>query len=161
MQKPEELLISVIIPAHNTEAFIQDAIYSVLQQSHKNLEIIVVNDASTDNTLSKVLEINDPRIKVFTNPERLGAHRSRNIGFENATGDFIALLDSDDIALSKRLEKQLNFLIKNPKVDAVSGGYIMFGDDIEEKTLLSATNSEYIRAFLLLKNPLVNPAIMF
>src|SRR5688500_9174840 len=99
MQKPEQPLVSVIIPAHNTEAFIQDAIYSILNQSFTNIEIIVIDDASTDKTAKKIAEINDARIKIITTSQRLGAHLSRNIGLQNAKGDFIALLDSDDIAL--------------------------------------------------------------
>jgi succinoglycan biosynthesis protein ExoO len=99
--------VSVIIPAYNTEEYIAKAIESVLQQTLDNFEIIIVNDASTDTTPAIAKSYNDPRIKVLTNPENVGAAVTRNRAMKAASGTWIALLDSDDWYAPNRLEKLL------------------------------------------------------
>jgi succinoglycan biosynthesis protein ExoO len=100
--KPE---VSVIIPAYNTSAYISRSIESVLAQTLKNIEVIVVDDASTDNTLEVVSSFRDERLKVFSNPKNIGAGRTRNRAIEEAKGTWIAVLDSDDWYAPERLEK--------------------------------------------------------
>lgn len=109
MQQP---LISVITPAYNAERFIRDTIDSVLQQTYTNWEMIIVDDCSTDDTLAIVKEYRrrDARIKLIVLEENSGSAVARNKAMENASGRYIAFLDSDDRWLPKKLEKQLEFM---------------------------------------------------
>ena len=107
-------LISVIIPVHNGEKTIRGTIYSVLNQTHRNLEIIVINDGSLDLTLNVTACIKDPRFKVFSY-EKSGVSISRNRGIERASGQFISFLDADDIWTPNKLEAQLKALQANPQ----------------------------------------------
>jgi succinoglycan biosynthesis protein ExoO len=99
--------ISIIIPAFNTVDYIYQSIASVLDQTLTNLEVIVVNDASTDNTLEMINSFEDKRLKVFTNSHNIGAAGSRNRALQAATGEWIAVLDSDDWYAPERLEELL------------------------------------------------------
>ena len=100
------MLVSFVIPSHNCAEFLGVAVESVRNQTHKDLEIIVVNDDSTDSTGSylKWLVANEPRARVITNKEKLGRSESRNIGNLSAGGEFIYVLDADDICLPRRVE---------------------------------------------------------
>lgn len=108
----EKSLVSVVIPTYNRAYCIERAIRSVINQSYNNLEIIVVDDASTDNTKELVSRIQDRRIKYISHSQRLGASAARNTGIKMAKGDFVAFLDSDDEYLPQKIEKNLDF-IKN------------------------------------------------
>ncbi|WRH68471.1 MAG: glycosyltransferase family A protein [Planktothrix sp. GU0601_MAG3] len=107
-------IISVVIPAYNAENTIQETINSVLNQTFEDFEIIVINDGSTDSTLNIVSGINAPRIKIFSYPNS-GAAVSRNRGFAVATGEYIALLDADDLWTPNKLESQYQALQTNPQ----------------------------------------------
>jgi glycosyltransferase involved in cell wall biosynthesis len=112
------VVVSVIIATRNDADRVGLAIISVLQQSFPEFEIIVVNDASTDNTAS-ILEWYkniDSRIHIITNPGQLGRAGARNVGIRNASGEFIAVLDSDDIMFPDRLDRQVNFMHQNPTI---------------------------------------------
>ncbi|MFV8226695.1 glycosyltransferase family 2 protein [Christiangramia aquimixticola] len=100
-------LISVIIPVYNRAEFIGEAIQSILSQTYKNFELIIVDDASTDNTLEVIKQFKDKRIRLLRNRDNYGVSVSRNKGISNAKGSFIAFMDSDDISLPTRLEKQI------------------------------------------------------
>ncbi len=99
--------VSVIIPAYNTEAYIAQAIESVLAQTEDNIEVIVVDDSSTDATAEVARGIPDQRLKVLVNQQNLGASGARNRAIKEAKGKWIALLDSDDWYAPERLEKLL------------------------------------------------------
>lgn len=104
-------LISVVIPVYNREATIGRAISSVLNQTYKNLEVIVVDDASTDSTCEKVSEFRSERVRLLTLKMHCGAAKARNIGIKEAKGKFIAFQDSDDEWLNNKLEKQIEYMI--------------------------------------------------
>ena len=87
---------SVIMPLYNKEAFVLEAVNSVLQQTFTDFELLVVDDASTDNSVAVVSEITDNRLKIIRNPENLNLPKSRNVGIAAATGTLLAFLDSDD-----------------------------------------------------------------
>ena len=106
--------ISVIIPAYNAQHTILETIESVQQQTFKELEIIVINDGSTDQTLDKVKSIKDSRILVFDYPNS-GASIARNRGISKASGDYISFIDADDLWTKDKLEKQLTALQNNPQ----------------------------------------------
>ncbi|WP_340102810.1 glycosyltransferase family 2 protein [Rhodohalobacter sp. 8-1] len=107
-------LVSVGIPVYNREKFIQNAIYSVLNQTYQNFEIIIIDDGSTDASISIIESIKDSRIKLFKNTDNKGVVYTRNRYLKEAQGDYIAILDSDDSWLPTKLEKQIAFLENNP-----------------------------------------------
>lgn len=106
-------LVSIIVPMYNTGIYIIDTINSILSQTYTNFEILVIDDCSTDNSVEIVRSINDNRIILLSNEKNSGAAESRNNGLRNATGKWIAFLDSDDLWLPNKLEKQLEFMINN------------------------------------------------
>lgn len=106
-------LISVIIPTHNRAHTLSRAIRSVLDQTYNNLEIIVVDDGSTDNTTKVVSEIKDARVKYVKLPENKGAAAARNEGIRQLTGEYISFLDSDDQWMPEKLELSLNVFRNN------------------------------------------------
>ncbi|MBA3923096.1 MAG: glycosyltransferase [Nostocaceae cyanobacterium] len=118
-------LISVIIPAYNAERTILETITSVQQQTFSNLEIIVINDGSSDRTLELLDNITDERLKIFSYENR-GVCVARNRGISHATGDFIAFLDADDLWTPDKLELQLIALEQYPEAGvAYSWTYFM------------------------------------
>ena len=104
--------VSVIIPVHNSGEYLFECINSVINQTYRNLEIIVVDDKSTDNSVDIINGFCDKRIKLIELDVNSGAAIARNKGIEISTGDFICFLDSDDYWKPKKIEKQLKF-IKN------------------------------------------------
>jgi glycosyltransferase involved in cell wall biosynthesis len=100
-------LVSVLLAVHNDDRFISAAIESVLQQTISDLELIVVDDASTDATAARLAAADDLRLTVLRNDEQLGLAASLNRGLESAQGRYVARLDADDIAFPHRLERQL------------------------------------------------------
>jgi len=108
-------LVSIIIPTYNTEKFIGDTLQSVQNQTYQNWEMILVDDASTDRTVSVIEEFakNDSRIKLFKLEKNSGNGFARNIALEKAVGKYIAYLDADDLWFSNKLEKQIGFLKAN------------------------------------------------
>ncbi|STW28582.1 capsular polysaccharide biosynthsis protein [Klebsiella michiganensis] len=101
------VIVSVIIPVHNAAEYIAETLTTVLAQSLKEIEIILVNDNSTDNTLDIVTKIasEDSRVRVITNPSNVGGGESRNIGLRIATGEYIIFLDDDDYADKEMLKR--------------------------------------------------------
>ncbi|WP_104516506.1 glycosyltransferase family 2 protein [Acinetobacter indicus] len=108
-------LVSIITPSYNSVDFIQSTIHSIQNQSLDNWELIIVDDCSKDNSCKLIQEYvnSDTRIKLIRLTENSGAAVARNKGIENASGRFIAFLDSDDTWHPEKLEKQINFMLKN------------------------------------------------
>ena len=102
--------VSVIIPVHNSEKYILKCINSVINQTYKNLEIILIDDKSTDNSVELIKKIGDKRIKLIALKKNSGAAIARNKGIEKSSGDYICFLDSDDYWKPKKIEKQLKFI---------------------------------------------------
>ena len=97
--------VSVIIPTHNRSDFLRSAIASVLNQTYQDFELIVVDDASTDNTAEAVAEFNDERIKLLRHDTNKGGSAARNTGILASECDYIALLDDDDEWLLEKLSR--------------------------------------------------------
>ena len=121
-------LVSIIIPAFNAEMYIEDCLNSVINQTYQNIEIIVVNDGSTDLTLELVNSFNDPRI-ILINQENKGCSASKNQGLRIANGDFIQYLDADDFLSSDKIEKQVNKLRFKKNSTAVCKTVIISDND--------------------------------
>lgn len=106
-------LVSIVMPSYNTAEFIGASIESVLNQTYKKWELIIVDDCSTDNTDEIVFKYKDERIKYIKNSENSGAAVSRNRALRMAKGRWIAFLDSDDLWLPDKLYRQIEFMLKN------------------------------------------------
>lgn len=108
-------LVSIIVPTYNTEKFIRQTIESVKNQTYANWEMILADDASTDQTVSIIEEFaqKDSRIKLFKLPENRGNGFARNAALEKAKGKYIAYLDADDVWFTEKLEKQIQFMKTN------------------------------------------------
>ncbi len=109
--------VSVVIPVYNGEKYIRHAIKSVAEQTYPNVEIIVVDDGSTDNTKDLVTN-NFPSV-VYVYQENQGAAAARNLGIKNSTGEYLAFLDSDDIWLPEKIARQMAAIKKNPEIKIV------------------------------------------
>lgn len=119
--------VSVIIPTHNYGRFLRAAIESVQAQTVSDLEIIVVDDASSDNTSEILASIADPRMRVFRLETSQGVSVARNTGIEHARGEYIAFLDADDLWVPEKLELQLALIEENPEVNFVFANAMRFG----------------------------------
>jgi glycosyltransferase involved in cell wall biosynthesis len=111
----KEKLVSIITPNYNCVQFIAQTIESVLAQTYQNWELIIIDDCSTDGSyeIARSYAKRDKRIKVFRMEKNSGAALARNKGIELSHGDYLAFLDSDDIWISEKLEKQLQFMQTN------------------------------------------------
>ena len=109
----ENELVSIIMPSWNTGNFIAESIQSVINQTYKNWELIIVDDCSTDNTDEVVSFYKDQRIKYLKNEKNSGAAITRNKALREAQGEWIAFLDSDDLWAPEKLEHQINFMKNN------------------------------------------------
>lgn len=109
----KEELVSIIMPTYNCGRFIAESINSVIAQTYTNWELLIVDDCSTDNTKEVVAAFKDPRIHYQCNERNSGAAVTRNTALRLAKGKYIAFLDSDDLWLPEKLEKQIQFMEKN------------------------------------------------
>lgn len=127
------LKVSIIMSAYNSGDFIHKAIESVLNQTYKNIELVIVNDGSSDNTENVILQFKDDRIKYLKLEENEGCGMARNKGIEISTGDYITFLDSDDYYNLDCIEKLVEEVKRN-NVDIVSQGiiYHQLNGDIKE-----------------------------
>ncbi|GAH00514.1 unnamed protein product, partial [marine sediment metagenome] len=126
--------VSAIMANYNKAEYLPEAIESILSQTHANLELIIIDDCSTDGS-KKIIESyasKDCRIYPIFNNKNEGPPVSRNKGLKIASGKYIAILDSDDIALPRRLDIQYNFLEKHPEFFLVGGGAIDINEDGKE-----------------------------
>lgn len=119
----ESPTVSVIIPTYNRAQFLGETIQSVLDQTYTDYEIIIVDDGSTDNTRDVIAQFDTPKLR-YIYQENQGVSAARNNGIQQARGEYIAFLDSDDVFLPQRLEKCINYLQQHPSVGLVHTGYI-------------------------------------
>jgi glycosyltransferase involved in cell wall biosynthesis len=106
--------ISVMMPVWNGERYIADAIASILSQTYTDFELLVLNDGSTDKTVEIVQSFNDPRIRIINNEKNQGTVLTRNNGLTHCRGEYVAMLDADDLAHPTRFQKQVDFLDSHP-----------------------------------------------
>ena len=149
-------LVSVIISVFNEQERIADAIKSILNQTYQNLEILVIDDCSTDDTLKIIKSINSPKIKIFSNSKNIGLTKSLNILIQNSKGDFIARQDADDISYPDRINSQLIYMDKY-NLHAVGSRAILRNSGLKFPGL-----SFYlpIRFQVLIKNPLIHGTLL-
>ena len=131
----ENPTVSVIVPTYNRADLVGRAIESVLEQTYKDFELIVVDDDSKDNTREIIHEFNDPRIRYICHDKNKGGSAARNTGIDLAKGKYIALLDSDDEWIKEKLGKQVTKLRERSNVGLVSTGAVHFSGDNNGKVL--------------------------
>ena len=139
-------LVSVIMPVYNSSRFLGSAIDSVLNQTHKNLELLIIDDKSTDNSLAIAEEYakTDNRIRVIASQVNQGVAKARNQGIADAAGDYIALLDSDDVWCHDKLERQLRLLEeKNAAISYCSYDFIDENDNSIMKPFVMDTETNF------------------
>ena len=155
-------LISVILPCYNASDTIVQSVKSVLNQTYTHLQLIVVDDGSTDNSYSLVTSINDKRLVVYRQINA-GISSALNLGISYAKGEYIARIDSDDLCSVDRFEVQLNYMITHPHYDIISCDYFRFSqyDDKQvEKYVHHPASNELIQLSLLNSCLLAHPGIL-
>ncbi len=154
--------ISVIIPVFNAEKYIKEAIESVLNQTEKDFEVIIVNDGSTDNSLNILNELSnkDNRIRIISRENR-GVIESLNEAIRNSKGEYITRMDADDICFKDRLEKQMKYLEENNLDLCGSNAVIINSKGEETGKIIRPEKSSDIKKFTVLHNPFVHPSVMF
>ncbi len=148
-------VISVCMPVYNGSAFVRETIESVLAQSYKNFEFLVMDDGSTDASAELVRSYadQDSRVTLFQGPNR-GVSRSRNLLLAEAQGEFIAVIDSDDVALPNRLKDQLDFMQQNPDINWLGGAFELIDERGRYLTTMSlAADNASIQNLLLKGSP--------
>jgi glycosyltransferase involved in cell wall biosynthesis len=157
-------IVSVIMTAYNSEKFILESINSVLNQTNSDFELILINDASTDNTekiIKKQLKL-DKRIKYFKNKNNLGPAASRNFALKKSQGKYIAILDSDDISNPFRHEKQIKFLEDYQSIFLVASNAEIIDENNKKINILTPiTNDKKLAKILPNKNRLYHSSVMF
>lgn len=161
MNKP---LVSVLMPCYNVEKYVEESMNSILNQTYTNLQIVAINDCSTDNTgriLNKLAE-QDSRILVVENQENLKLIKTLNKGIALCDGEFIARMDADDISLPTRIEKEVEFLQQYTDHDIVSTLFWAFRSEKPNKRYLhhSPLRDKELRAYMLFKSGICHPAVM-
>ncbi len=156
----EQPLVSVIIPTYNQEKYIKKTLESVLSQTFKSIEIIVVDDGSTDETAEIVNSFNEPRI-IYIWQKNKGPAAARNTGIKRAQGKYIAFLDADDLWLREKLERQINFMEKNSEIGLLGTGCYEInhkGEMMSKK--IFPTKNKILKKILIRYNPFIQSSIM-
>jgi len=155
----ESPLVTVLMAVYNGEKFLREAIESILNQTYTNFEFLIINDGSADSTEEIILSYNDDRIRYIKNAQNLKLIASLNRGLDLANGKYIARMDADDISLPERLEKQIRFLEKHPKVGVLGSWVRTLGlqENYDVKFEQGHTN---IRFKLFFNNYLHHPTVV-
>jgi len=153
--------ISVLMPVYNSELYIRDAVDSILNQTFSDFEFIIIDDASTDKSVEIIQSYSDPRIQLIVKPKNSGYTDSLNYALTIAKGEYIARMDSDDISLPTRFEKQIEVLQKNNEVVVCGTWIAVFGNNMESYIFEAPQNSTEIKLTFLSYDCIAHPSVMF
>jgi len=155
-------LISVIMPVYNSQVFLEESIKSILNQTYKRFEFIIINDGSTDNSLEIIKKYQEQDFRVIViNRENKGIARSLNEGIFISKGKYIARMDSDDISLPQRLEKQIAFMESHTDVGVCATWIEIFGDEIATRKIgRFSKDDQVLKTSLLFSVPFPHPSVM-
>lgn len=151
-------MLSVLMPAYNSDKYIASAIESILNQTYRDFEFIIIDDGSTDNTFSILSKYNDKRIKIYRNKENIGLIDTLNLGLDLCKGEYIARMDADDISHQNRFEKQVEYLEKNKDCVCVGSWYKILGTNNVAKLCI---NDQEIRCKLFFESSFGHPTVVF
>jgi glycosyltransferase involved in cell wall biosynthesis len=153
--------VSVIMAAYNGEAHIEESVQSILGQTFKNFEFIIVDDGSTDGTVDKIQQIDDPRLRIVRQSNQ-GQTSALIAGIQQAKGDLIARLDDDDCSLPDRLLRQVEFMNANPKVNLCGTRFIeKYGENLLSQRVYFAQSNAEIKKVISFYNPFAHSSVMF
>jgi glycosyltransferase involved in cell wall biosynthesis len=154
--------LSVIMAVYNQQNFLKESIESILNQTFVDFEFIIVDDGSIDSSADMIISYSDSRIKYIKNDVNKGLIFSLNraIALVSSTADFIARMDSDDISLPTRFEKQVDFFDSNPDIDILGSAIRLFGNEISNQDIYFPINNNEIVPSFYFMNPMAHPAIM-
>jgi len=151
--------ISVIMPVYNNAPFLNEAIRSILSQSYRDIEFLIIDDCSTDASLEIILSYQDERVRVVQNNSKLGIACSLNKGLDLARGEYIARMDGDDISRASRFERQLSCFDANSNI-GICGSWVRFFWNNRSFIGSYPIEPDCIKAYMLFSNPLAHPSVM-
>ena len=156
-------LVSVVIACYNTEKYIEEAVQSILTQTYQNLEIIIIDDGSSDDSYTILLRISkeDKRIRLFRNEQNIKTARTTNKAIKLCDGEFIAIMDADDICTPTRIEKQVKFLQENRNIGVLGTGLILIKLNKKLKSIKKPALNEDIKTLLFFENAIHHSNAMF
>lgn len=157
-------LISVVMPARNAQKYIGKSIESILSQTFKNFELIIINDCSTDKTLAiiKSFSKKDFRIRIINNEKRLNIARTLNKGISLAKSNIIARMDADDIAFSRRLERQYKTIDSSKNISVIGSDIVIMDANGSEIGIRNYPHqSKKLKKCLFRYSPFAHPVVMF
>lgn len=160
----KDVFVSIIMGVYNAESFLCEAINSILIQSFTNFELIIINDKSTDSSMSIISSFSDRRIHVFTNDVNLGLSASLNKALAFCKGKYILRMDADDICCVNRISEQVDFMENNPSIGISGTSYSYIGNTnllTRFKVERALLNTEHIKARLLFGTALLHPSVIF
>lgn len=152
--------ITVLMPVYNAENFVADALESILTQSYKYFELLIIDDGSTDETLSIIKSYNDPRIRLVAHEMNRGLQYSLNQGIDLASHELIARMDADDISHPWRLEKQVNYMMAHPDC-AMVDCWVKIIDKQKHFIKAEGIYSRYVYYVLTFECCIYHPAVMY
>lgn len=160
MKKYNDILVSVVMPVYNGSLYLREAIDSILSQTHTNLELIIINDGSTDNSEEIICSYDDSRIRYLINEKNSGICVTLNKGLDIAKGKYIARMDCDDISVPERLQMQIEYMEQNPSIGVLGSDIIVFGEGIKERIFTFEHDKNCCKAGLLFNTCVAHPAVM-
>lgn len=161
MNTMDNPLVSVLIPVFNAGEYLRPAVLSVIGQSYRNLEIILIDDGSTDGCIENIADVEDARVKVLRQ-ENQGKSVAMNLALEAMSGDFYAIQDADDLSAPMRIERQLGAMLAHPEVAAVFCGYdIILGGRQMAPRFAAKGVEECEKDIESMRMPSHDPTVMF
>ena len=154
--------VSVLMSVYNGEKYLFDAIDSILRQTYKDFEFLIINDGSSDSSCDIINAFNDSRIRIVNNPTNIGLTNSLNKGIDLARGEYIARIDADDVAVPERLEAQLAYLEIHHGTALVSSAVLIIddrGNDI--RTYVPPQDPILMSWHLIFRNPIRHSSVMW
>lgn len=158
--------ISVIMPVYNTnKEYLAEAVTSILQQTYSDFELLIIDDGSSVNYSDFMTSCNDQRLKYVKLAKNQGAANARNYGLNHAQGEFIAFMDSDDVALPKRFAEQLRFFAENPEIDCLGTAMLIIPEnkkwcfdqnDLDIKLHMWLRNSAFCLSSVMIRKKIVS-----
>lgn len=149
--------VTVFMPVYNGEKYLNEAIDSILSQTFTDFELLIIDDGSTDSSADIIRSYDDKRIRFVQNEKNLKIAATRNKGLELATGEYIVLMDCDDVSIPERIYKQVAFMDKNPEVGLCGSWYKTFGNDSKTDTVEYPVFHDEIKANLFFNYVILNP----
>ncbi|PLT27789.1 glycosyltransferase family 2 protein [Peribacillus deserti] len=153
-----EIKVTVLMPVFNGEKYLKQAIDSILSQTYKNFEFLIIDDGSKDKSIKIIKKYKDPRIRLVRNKKNIGLIKTLNKGLSLSRGKYIARMDCDDISLPERLEKQVEFMEQHPDI-GVCGTALELID--KEVKWYYPTDPDYLKCKLLFICCIPHPTVMF